>query len=304
MSGIVDGISSLFGGGSANRGQQRDSNNSGSSLDNAGQAISSAQNDFNQQDGNALGWASTGLQQGYGSAGQQSGSIGGQGAAIGGMNGIAGQQGTAFNNAYPNAFNAMLGADGMNPNGTAMAGYDPYQQTGNSLIGKYSDSVAPGYDNAVTAANHDLMQRGMTGSNSLAPSEIGDIRRTQASDVAGFGRNVGIQAENEKYNRMGNALGMITGAGNSASNGYGNVAQGYDQQGNAINRQGNAYGNNASGWQGLANSYGAAGNSKLNMAGAWGNNAAGWANGAQNYQNQANNQVNNLKGIAAMFPNM
>ena len=301
MGGIVDGISSLFGGGSANRGQQRDTNNSGSSLDNAGNAISSAQNDFNQQDGNSLGWASDGYQQGYNSAGQQTGTINGQGAAIGGMNGIAGQQGTAFNNAYPGAFNTMLGADGMNPNGSAIAGFDPYQMTGNSLIGKYSDSVAPGYDNAVTAANHDLMQRGMTGANSVAPSEIADIRRTQASDVAGYGRNVGLQAENEKYNRMGNALGMITGAGNMASNGYGNVAQGYDSQGNAINRQGNAYDNNAGGWQSLANSYGAAGNSKLNMAGAWGNNAAGWANGAQNYQNQANNQVNNLKGLAGLF---
>lgn len=373
MGSIGDGIATLFGGGSGNRGVQRDSNNQGAALDNSGQSIQDAQKDFNQQDGPALGWAGNGLQNAYHLAGQQAGTISNMGGALdaqgqnlrmqsgaiqamfpqlnnasaaganqegaaGAQNQMAGQQGGAFGNSFGGAFNTMLGSDGLNPDGSAIANFDPFAQTGNSLISKYSDSVAPGYDNAVTAANHDLMQRGMSGANTLAPSEIGDIRRGQASDVANFGRNLGVQAQQEKYARLGHAMNMISGVGSAAMNGYnaagsgyggaantfgnvaqgygsagsgygnvaggfGNMAQGFDAQGNAINRMGNAFDSNASGWEGLANSYGAAGNSRINSAGAYGNLANGWANGAQGYQNQANNQVSNLKGLAGLFGN-
>ena len=469
MGSLVDGISSLFGGGSNQRGQQRDTNSQGAALDQSKNALDKASPYFQQAGGNTLGWLSDALQNQYYGVGRQSGTIGnmnnavgnegrplqyaqqslggvpgalnaqsgylpGIGAAAGQQYGAAGQQaglaglqGNEFANNYHNVISAMLGADGFNGQGqggqgqghlpgegftapaggaspggyagggrvgqvagagysapagammpgggsggrlpgdgfTAPAGgaspggyagggrvgqvagagysappggmmpgggsgggaaapagngqsaqagggsmaynpnFDPYQTTGNSLISQYSDKVAPQYQNAINSAQHDLLQRGMTGANSIAPAQIAQDRQAQASDVANFGRSVGIQAQQEQYRRLGDAVNMITGAGQGAMGGYGAAGAGYGNAGRSYGEAAGGYGNLAGGYENLARSnqdiasgyggqasgYGGVNNAQANQNNQYGTNAAGWGdlsnlfgNAGRNYQ--------------------
>lgn len=291
MGSIVDGISSLFGGGSANRGAQRDTNSQGSALGAAGGALGQAPGYFNQ-DANTLGGAA-------GALGSQTGALQGETADGSQQTGLAGTAAQSYYANYGNAINAALGADGFTPNASGggmsyNSSFDPYANTKGSLISQYSDSVAPQYQNAVNASQHDDLSRGITGANTIGPAQDQQIRTAQASDVANFGRNLGVQAQQEQYNRLGNAVNLINGAGQTAQQGYGSAAQTY---GNVAQ----GYGSQAGGYGNLAAGYGNVGQDYQNQAGDYGNLAAGYGGQAQTYQNQATNQGNNLAGLAGLF---
>lgn len=145
---------------------------------------------------------------------------------------------------YGGAMGDYAALNGFNSaTGTFDPSFDPYAQTGNSLISKYEEGVAPQYDNAVSSATHDLMGRGFTGANSITPSEVGNIRQAQASDNANFQRNLGVDATNQRYSDMGSFINTLlgsssaaTGANSAASNmGAQQVQQGQQQAQNSAN---------------------------------------------------------------------
>ena len=304
MGSIVDGISSLFGGGSNQRNQKNDQNSSGSALGDAYGTVGKAGGQFANQSGYLSGGSA-------GALGMEGGTLQNQNNQANQMNGLANTAAGTYNQNYGNAISAMLGADGFTPAGGGMrpgggagggAGggmsynpnFNPYATTGDSLISQYSDKVAPGYQNAVNAAQHDDLSRGITGANTMGPAQNQQIRQAQASDVANFGRNLGVQAEQEKYNRLGSAISMINGAGQTAMNGYQNAGNGY---GNVAQ----GYGSQSSGYGNLANGFGNTGNNYLNQARGYGDVSTGYQNGANSYGGAGQQQQQNLYSLAGLF---
>lgn len=175
MSSIVDSVSSLFGGSSADRNQSRDMNSVGD---------------------------------------------------------IANQGQTSYDQYLHPALQSYLQQSGLNTQtGQFDPNYDPYGDgTGAGLVSKYEEGTAGQYDNAIASANHDLMGRGFTGQNSLSGSVIGNIRNQQAQNIADNSRQVGIDANDTRYQRMGNALNSVMGLGNNAANEYSGLGAQYGQQ--------------------------------------------------------------------------
>jgi len=315
MGSIVDGISSLFGGGSNQRNQKNDQNSSGSALGDAYGTVGKAGGQFANQGGYLSGGSA-------GALGMQGGTLQNQNNQATQENGLANTAANTYNQNYGNAISAMLGADGFTPYGGAAGGemqpgggrgmrpgggaggmgggmsynpnFNPYAATGDSLISQYSDKVAPGYQNAVNAAQHDDLSRGITGANTMGPAQDQQIRQAQASDVANFGRNLGVQAQQEKYNRLGNAISMINGAGQTAMNGYQNA-------GNTYGNVAQGYGSQSSGYGNLANGFGNTGNNYLNQARGYGDVSTGYQNGANSYGNAGQQQQQNLYSLAGLF---
>jgi hypothetical protein len=145
---------------------------------------------------------------------------------------IANQQQTAYDQYYHPALQSYLQQSGLNTTtGQFDPNYDPYGDgTGNGLVSQYEEGTSGQYDNAVNSANHDLMGRGFTGENSLSGSVIGNIRNQQAQNIASSSVQVGIDANNARYQRMGDALNSVMGAGQGASSTYSNLGQQYGNQ--------------------------------------------------------------------------
>lgn len=107
----------------------------------------------------------------------------------------------------------------------------------------YEDATAPAYDNAVKNTFADFASRGLTGDSSGLDAQVAQTRRSEASDLSGFRRNLMVQGQQEQQNRLqslegdlGQQQGLALNGMSSAAGGLGGVAGMYNSQANdAIN---------------------------------------------------------------------
>lgn len=132
---------------------------------------------------------------------------------------------------YHPLFAALASQSGIGPNGQFDPSFDPYSQSGNSLISKYGDKVADQNNQAVNSTAFDLGGRGFNGQNSLSPSLMSNMQRSAGQDVANYGRNLGVESENARYQRLGQALQMMQPTNAGGLLGAGNYYQNQANQG-------------------------------------------------------------------------
>jgi hypothetical protein len=272
VGGVANGVEGLFGGGSAN-GEVKN-------------ATGQAQNALGSES-SVIGQEAPYLNQEAGYFGEAGNALGGVGTAAQGQIGLANGAAGQYNQYEPGALQSFMTSNGLNADGTVNQNFDPLGNgVGSSLIGKYSDTATQQGDQAVGAANKDLLDRGL-GQSSLAPSEIGNIRRGQTQDVQDYTRNLGVQDAQMKQSDVGNAVNAIMGVGNTAATGYNSAGSLYGSLATGLGNVGQGFGNVASGYGNVGSQYGQVAN--------------GYNGQAQTAQNQANAQNANLLSIAGMF---
>lgn len=138
------------------------------------------------------------------------------------QNGLYSQMASQYSQYFPQIMNMLY----------PMA-QNPLSLSSNSQLGAYNDQVATQGQQAVNTAQDDLMGRGFTGANTLTPSVVGQMRNSQAGDVASYGRNLGIQNTDQRFSDLMSLLNTVGGQGNTAANGFGQIANQQTQQQNS-----------------------------------------------------------------------